>query len=56
MACLAQIEGPDAADENVPEAKLKKPQRTLIVDDERPCPGGEAKGLWKADPEIPLTK
>ena len=39
-----------------PTAMLKNPQRTLTVDDYRPMPGGEAKGLWKAFPEVPLPK
>jgi len=36
--------------------RLKKPQSTLTVDDESPCPGGLANGLWNDLPIIPLTK
>jgi hypothetical protein len=39
-----------------PTARLKRPQKTLTVEEERPIPGGDAKGLWKGFPETPLTK
>jgi hypothetical protein len=28
----------------------------LIVDDDKPCPGGDANGLWNGLPEMPFTK
>jgi hypothetical protein len=28
----------------------------LTVEEESPCPGGFAKGLWKDRPIMPLTK
>jgi hypothetical protein len=37
-------------------AALKNPQRTLTVEEERPSPGGFAKGLWKGRPMTPETK
>jgi hypothetical protein len=27
-----------------------------MVDDDNPSPGGDAKGLWKGCPEIPLPR
>jgi len=27
-----------------------------MVAEDKPTPGGDAKGLWKGCPEIPLTK
>jgi hypothetical protein len=35
---------------------LNKPHRTFTVEDDKPTPGGDAKGLWNACPEIPLMK
>jgi hypothetical protein len=37
-------------------ARLNKPHKTLTVEEDRPTPGGDAKGLWKACPEIPLPR
>ena len=37
-------------------ARLKRPHRTLTIAEDRPTPGGEAKGLWKAFPDIPLPR
>jgi hypothetical protein len=28
----------------------------LTVEEDKPIPGGDAKGLWKACPEIPLPR
>jgi hypothetical protein len=28
----------------------------LTIDDDEPCPGGDANGLWKGLPEMPLTR
>jgi hypothetical protein len=39
-----------------PTTKLKRDQSTLTVGEERPLPGGLAKGLGKASPQTPLTK
>jgi hypothetical protein len=35
---------------------LKKPHKTFTVDEERPSPGGFAKGVWKGRPSMPLTR
>jgi hypothetical protein len=37
-------------------ARLKKPHRTLTIEEDNPIPGGVAKGLWKECPEIPLPR
>ena len=37
-------------------ARLKKPHSTLTVDEESPCPGGLANGVWNGLPITPLTK
>jgi hypothetical protein len=39
-----------------PTTALKKPHSTFTVDEEKPWPGGFAKGLWKGRPIIPLTR
>jgi hypothetical protein len=52
---LAQIEAADTADEQIADCK-DRPHRTLTVDDDSPSPGGDAKGLWNACPEIPLPR
>ena len=36
--------------------KLNSAQETLMIGEERPLPGGFAKGVGKASPEIPFTK
>jgi hypothetical protein len=35
---------------------LKRPHKTLTVDEDNPSPGGDANGLWKACPEIPFPR
>ena len=35
---------------------LKKPQSTLTVDEESPCPRGLANGLWNGRPIMPLDE
>jgi hypothetical protein len=45
---LAQIEAADTTDEQVCDDKVEETPRTLTVDDDRPTPGGDAKGLWNA--------
>jgi hypothetical protein len=37
-------------------ARFKRPHRTLTVEEDRPSPGGDANGLWKACPEIPFPR
>jgi hypothetical protein len=37
-------------------ARLKRPHRTFTVAEDNPTPGGDANGLWKAFPEIPLPR
>jgi hypothetical protein len=37
-------------------ARLRRAHRTLIVGEERPLPGGLAKGVGNASPETPWTK
>jgi len=37
-------------------ARLKRPHKTLTIDEDKPTPGGEAKGLWNACPETPLPR
>lgn len=39
-----------------PTTKLNNAQRTLIVGDDNPLPGGVAKGVGKLLPEMPCTK
>jgi len=36
-----------------PISRLNKPQKTLIVGDDKPFPGGFAKGLGKKSPDTP---
>jgi hypothetical protein len=37
-------------------ARLKRPQRTLTNEEDKPTPGGDEKGLWNAFTEIPLPR
>jgi hypothetical protein len=39
-----------------PMTIFSRPQRTLTVGDDRPLPGGFAKGEGNETPEMPLTK
>jgi len=56
MPGLAQIEAADSTDEQISYARLKRPQRTLTNEEDKPTPGGDEKGLWNAFPEIPLPR
>ncbi len=56
MRSLTQIEAADTADEQIADGKVEEPHKTLTIAEDKPSPGGEAKGLWKACPEIPLPK
>ena len=42
---VPQAEIADAADEDIADDDIEKPQSTLTVDEESPCPGGLANGL-----------
>jgi hypothetical protein len=53
---LAQIEASDTTDEQVADGKVKEAQRTFTIAEDKPTPGGDAKGLWKGCPDTPLTK
>jgi hypothetical protein len=45
VAGVPQCKITDAADEDIADDDIEKAQRTLTVDEERPSPGGLAKGL-----------
>ena len=50
------VEVSHLGDQQVAITKFANPQITFTVEDERPFPGGLAKGLWKGRPITPLTK
>jgi hypothetical protein len=56
VGSLTQIEAADTADEQVGDGEVEKPHRTLTVEEDKPTPGGDAKGLWKECPETPLPR
>ena len=56
MLGLTQIEAADTTDQQVADGKVEQPHRTFTIAEDKPSPGGDAKGLWKACPEIPLPK
>jgi hypothetical protein len=37
-------------------ARFSRPHRTFTVEEDRPSPGGDAKGLWKECPETPFPR
>jgi len=53
---LAQIKAAHTTDKQVADGKVEEAHRTLTVEEDKPTPGGDAKGLWKACPEIPLPR
>ncbi len=56
MLSLAQIEAADSTDEQVGYDKIEESHSTLTDEEDEPTPGGDAKGLWNACPEIPLPR
>src|ERR1022692_4619277 len=53
---LRRLKLPTRQTRRYPTARLKRPHRTLTIAEDKPSPGGDAKGLWKACPEIPLPR
>ena len=53
---ITQIEAADTTDEQIADGKVEEAHRTLTIAEDKPTPGGEAKGLWKAFPDIPLPR
>ena len=41
---VMQVEAAHMADEQVSDRKIKKPHKTLVRDEDSPCPGGFANG------------
>ena len=56
MLSLAQIEAANSTDEQVGYDKIEESHMTLTNEEDKPTPGGDAKGLWNACPEIPLPR
>jgi hypothetical protein len=56
MLGLPQIEAADSTDQQVGDDKIEEAPQDIHPCGDKPTPGGEAKGLWKAFPETPLPR
>ncbi len=53
---LAQLEPANADHQQVSHHQVEHSPQHVITDDDKPCPGGDANGLWNGLAEMPFTR